>query len=284
MSAVLRDNSYGKSRVRLTKVVRNGPRHDLFEIDADVQLEGEFAAAYTAGDNRAVIATDSIKNTVYALAKENAFDSVEQFALILVRHFVATYSQVSKATVELTQSSWRRIEIDGRPHDHAFTGAGPQRRYGKAVLARGDAGPRLTGGVRDLLVLKTTASEWRDFVDDRYRTLRDTRDRILATKIDADWTYNTTSADFVAAAAAIDAAILTTFATRHSLGVQQTLFDMGEAALAACPAIDALSFALPNQHRIPFNLEPFGLKFENDIFVATDEPYGLITGTVERKK
>lgn len=285
MSGVLRHNSYGKSRVRLTKVVRTGPRHELFEINGDIQLEGAFDAAYTAGDNRAVIATDSIKNTVYVLAKENAFDSVEQFALILVRHFVATYAQVTKATVELTQSAWRRIEIGGKPHDHAFTSAGPQLRYAKAVTTRGGGDrPSLTGGVRDLLVLKTTASEWHDFVDDRYRTLKDTRDRILATKVDADWTYNTTSADFVAAAAAIEAAILSTFATRHSLGVQQTLFEMGEAALAACPSIDAISFALPNQHRIPFNLEPFGLKFENDIFVATDEPYGLITGTVERKK
>jgi urate oxidase len=133
-------------------------------------------------------------------------------------------------------------------------------------------------------VLKTTASEWRDFVDDRYRTLKDTRDRIMATKIDADWTYNTPAGDFAARAAAIDAAILTTFATQHSLGVQQTLLAMGEAALAACDAIDTVSFELPNLHRIPFNLEPFGLKFDNDVFVATDEPYGLIKGTVTREK
>ena len=284
MPASLRHNSYGKSRVRLTKVVRTGARHDLFEISADIQLEGDFAPAYTAGDNRAVIATDSIENTVYVLAKENAFDSVEQFALILASHFPNTYPQATKATVELTQSTWQRIAIDGKPHDHAFTSAGPQLRYARAVMIRGATQPTLTGGVRDLLVLKTTASEWRDFVDDRYRTLKDARDRILATKIDADWTYNTASADFSAAAAAIDNAILTTFATRHSLGVQQTLLDMGEAALAASPVIDSISFALPNQHRIPFNLDPFGLKFENDIFVATDEPYGLITGTIERKK
>src|SRR4051812_23293895 len=133
MPATLRHNSYGKSRVRLTKVVRTGPRHDLFEITADIQLEGDFATAYTAGDNRAVIATDSIKNTVYVLAKENAFDSVEQFALILARHFPSTYPQVTKTTVELTQSAWQRIAINGQPHDHAFTSAGPQQRYAKAI-------------------------------------------------------------------------------------------------------------------------------------------------------
>jgi urate oxidase len=174
--------------------------------------------------------------------------------------------------------------VDGRSHGHAFTGGGPLRRYARAVGNRGWPQPVLVGGVRDLAVLKTTGSEWRDFVDDRYRTLGDATDRILATKIDADWTYNTTAGDFAARAAAIDAAILTAFATRHSLGVQQTLLTMGEASLAACDAIDTISFELPNLHRIPFNLEPFGLKCDNDVFVATDEPHGLIKGTVTREK
>jgi urate oxidase len=283
MSYQLTHNSYGKSAVRLTKVVRNGGRHDLFEINADIQLEGDFGAAYRDGDNRVVVATDTIKNTVYVQAKEKAFDSVEQFSLILARHFLATYSHVSKATVELYQSAWTRIVVDGQPHDHAFTSAGPQQRYAKAIFSRGDAEASVTGGVRDLLVLKTTASEWRDFHADRYRTLKDTRDRIMATKVDADWQYNTTTSDFVNAAAAIDNAILRTFATHYSLGVQQTLMAMGEAALAASGAIDSISFELPNQHRIPFNLEPFWLKFENDIYVSTDEPYGLIKGTIARK-
>ena len=279
----LQHNSYGKSHVRLTKVVRNGTGHELFEITANIQLEGDFAAAYCEGDNRACIATDSMKNTVYVLAKEHPFDSIEQFALILARHFIETYPQVSAATIVLTQSSWQRIAVDGKAHDHAFTSAGTQLRYAKVTLERSKQRPTLIGGVRELQVLKTTASEWRDFVDDRYRTLKDTRDRIMATKIDADWTYNTLGGDFTAFASSIDRAILTAFATKHSLGVQQTLKDMGDAALAACPAIDSISFTLPNLHRIPFNLEPFGLTFENDVFVATDEPFGLITGTIARE-
>ena len=277
-------NSYGKSAVRLTKVVRNGARHELFELNAGIQLEGDFAPAYTAGDNRAVVATDSIKNTVYVLAKENAFDSIEQFALILAKHFIATYAQVSAARVELTQSSWQRIAVDGKPHDYAFTSGGPQLRYALATLKRAAPQPTLVGGVRGLLVLKTTASEWRDFHTDRYRTLKDTSDRIMASKVDADWTYNTLAGDFTSFANTIDQAILTTFATRHSLGVQQTIQHMGEAALAGCPAIDSISFELPNLHRIPFNLQPFALSFENDIFVATDEPYGLIKATITRSK
>jgi urate oxidase len=284
MPSHLTHNAYGKSAVRLTKVVRNGAVHELFEIDAAIQLEGDFEAAYREGDNTKVVATDTIKNTVYVLAKANEFRSVEQFALLLGRHFLATYAWVTTATIELKQSSYRRIDVNGRPHDHAFTSGGPQQRFAGGVFARQAPYEILSGGVRDLVVLKTTASEWRDFHRDRYRTLKDTRDRIMATKINATWTYNTLSADFPTAAKAIDDAVLTAFATQHSLGVQQTLLAMGEAALAACPAIDAISFELPNLHRIPFNLEPFGLTFENDVYVATDEPYGLIKGTVAREK
>ncbi|MCS7034175.1 MAG: urate oxidase [Phycisphaerae bacterium] len=286
--AQLTENSYGKSAVRLTRVVRHGPRHELFEIEAAIQLTGDFVDSYTQGDNRKVIATDSIRNTVYVLAKEHPFRCIEDFAALLANHFLVTYPQVSGATVELTQSSWRRIEVDGRPHDHAFISAGPQRRRILIEHDR-DRPPRQTGGVRDLLVLKTTGSEWRDFVSDRYRTLHDTRDRILATRIDADWRFTADAScqnpppDWDAAHAAILDAILRTFATQHSLGVQQTLLAMGQAALAACESIHSISFELPNQHRVPFDLEPFGLKFENDIFITTDEPYGLIRGTVTRE-
>ncbi|HEY0010128.1 MAG TPA: urate oxidase [Tepidisphaeraceae bacterium] len=281
MAFKLTEDSYGKSAVRLTKVVRNGDFHELFEIEAAVQLQGDFEPAYTVGDNRQVIATDTIKNTVYVLAKENAFTSIEQFAVLLARHFVATYSQVHQAQVQLLQSAWKRIAIDGKPHDHAFTSAGAHQRSAAATLDRGGK-ISIVGGVRDLAVLKTTASEWRDFHTDRYRTLKDTSDRIIATNINADWIFTTDTAEFNAANDAILKAISETFAIKHSLGVQQTLVDMGQAALAAAPMINSISFELPNMHRIPFNLDPFGLKFDNDIYVATDEPYGLIKGIVTR--
>jgi urate oxidase len=270
-------NSYGKSKVRLTKVVRSGPRHALFEINADIQLIGDFAASYTDADNRKVIATDTIKNTVYVVAKEQPFDSVEAFAVLLAKHFLATYPHVSGATVELTQSTWARID----DHDHSFVDAGSMKR-----LARATATPdaiTLVGGVLDLAVLKTTASAWADFHSDRYRTLKDTHDRILATKVNAEWTYDTLAGDFESHYTAITRAMLHAFATQFSPSAQQTITHLGEAALAACANISSIHLELPNLHRIPFNLDPFGLKFENDIFVATDEPHGLIKGTISRK-
>ena len=275
---------YGKSRVRLTKVVRKSNVHELFEIDAQVLLEGDFDAAYTQGDNRNVIATDTIKNTVYVVAKENDFDCIERFAVILCRHFLKTYPQAAGAKVDLAQDAWQRINIDGKPHDHAFTSAGNQKRTCVAKLDRSGQEPEVNSGIRDLTVLKTTASEWKDFHSDRYRTLKDTTDRILASKINATWKYSRENVDYNAACCAVWGAILKTFATAHSLGVQQTIHDMGMAVLDACADVSEISFELPNLHRIPFNLEPFGLKFENDIFVATDEPYGLISGTIRRKK
>ncbi|MFT3787983.1 MAG: urate oxidase [Tepidisphaeraceae bacterium] len=217
MPGKLTYNSYGKSRVRLTKVIRNGNVHDLFELNADIQLEGDFEPAYTAGDNRNVVATDTVKNTVYVIAKENAFDSVEAFSVLLARHFLKTYPHVSAALVELTQDSWRRIDVSGKPHDHAFVDAGAHKRIAIAKLARNGQAPSITGGVRGLKVIKTTASEWRDFHTDRYRTLKDTSDRILGTTIDATWACRT-DADYNKSFDAITRAMLETFATQHSLG------------------------------------------------------------------
>jgi urate oxidase len=283
MAFVLTHNSYGKSKVRLTKVVREGDRHELFEFDVAVQLEGGFEAAYSRGDNRMVVATDTIKNTVYVLAKEWSFSAVEGFAMLLAQHFVDTYGQVSQATVEIEQTSWRRITADGKPHAHAFVDAGRFKRFARAVAT--GKGQLLSGGVHDLAVIKTTGSAWQEFHSDRYRTLKDTADRILATTIDAEWTFDASAGSaFDAYFEQITSAILSTFATRFSLGAQETIQHMGEAALLACPAIESIRFTLPNQHRIPFNLEPFGLAFENDIYVSTDEPHGLIHGTIGRSR
>lgn len=287
MSFELTHNSYGKSAVRLTKVVRpkaggEGGRHELFEINADIQLEGDFAAAYTAADNINVIATDSIKNTVYVLAKENHFDTIEAFALILARHFLATYSWVTKASVVLFQDPWTRIATgpQATPHEHSFVSGGSHVHKATVIATRDKV--HLTAGVSGLRVLKTTASAWEKFHTDRYRTLKDASDRILGTTVEAEWVYSDPATDFAHARESILQAMLETFAKNFSPSAQQTLYDMGRAALDACAAIDRVSIELPNQHRIPFNLDPFGLKFDNDIFVTTDEPHGLIKGTVAR--
>jgi urate oxidase len=280
LGSILHHNSYGKSSVRLTKVMRGPQRHEFIEMSVDILLEGDFVASYSHGDNRKVIATDSMKNTVYVLAAESKFDSIEQFALLLCRHFRTTYPQVTKAEVAIEQASWDRIEAGDRPHSHAFVSGRSEKRICRAAL---DSKPQISGGIAGLQVLKTTGSEFSGFVSDRYRTLKDASDRIFATSVEAQWKYSKEKADFNVSFDTIRAALLNTFAAHHSLSVQQTLLEMGKAALEAAPAIDSIELKLPNQHRIPFNLEPFGLKNTLELFVPTDEPYGLIAGVVKRE-
>jgi urate oxidase len=283
MSANLTANHYGKSDVRLTKVVRRGARHELFEFSVDIDLTGDFAASYTAGDNRKIVATDSMKNTVYVLAKENDFASAEAFAILLAEHFPRTYEQVAGTSITVRQTSWSRIALDGKPHDHAFFSGGNELHTAKAAVAARGQAPVVTGGITDLLVLKTTNSAFKDFVTDRYRTLKDADDRIFATSVTATWDYIDSKADFVTAHERLRSAMLRVFATHMSYAVQETMYEMGKAALDAAPEIKRIVLRLPNKHRIPFNLQPFGLENKNEIFVWTDEPFGDISATIERQ-
>jgi urate oxidase len=282
MPAKLVHNSYGKSAVRLTKVTRLADRHELAELTVNIRLEGNFARSYTQGDNSAVVATDSMKNTVYVLAKQHPVDSPESFALHLAGHFVQTYGQVRRAQVEIEQSSWRRIDVAGEPHPTAFVSEGSEVRRATASADRNGKGSHVRGGLGKLLVLKTTDSAFTGFVRDRYTTLPDATDRILATEVSAVWTFGSPGADYNAAFASIRTAMLETFARHKSDAVQQTLYAMAEAALAAEPSITGIRLRMPNKHRVPFNFKPFGLEFENDVYVTTDEPSGEISAVVER--
>lgn len=278
--ARLADNSYGKSMVRLTKVVRRVDGHDLIEYCVGIQLEGDFADSYLTGDNSKVLPTDTMKNTVYGLAASHEFDSPEAFAMILSSHFISRNPQVSKATININQSRWNRIKVAGKRHPHAFVDCGPEQRT--CTVRQSRSSKCVSSGIEDLIVLKTTDSAFKGYPRDEFTTLVETDDRIFATSVKADWDYTDTSGDWNERHDQIRTAIIETFATHMSLAVQQTLYAMGEAALAACGAVRQISFRLPNQHRIAFNLQPLGLKNTNSIFVTTSEPYGDISGTIVR--
>ncbi|HEY1375840.1 MAG TPA: urate oxidase [Gemmataceae bacterium] len=279
MPTVLVRNAYGKSRVRLTKVQRHADRHDLFEWSIDVQLTGDFAAAYTAGDNRRVVATDTMRNVVYALAADHALTSPEAFALVLGRHFLDSYAQVESATIFIRVDTWQRMEFDGLSHPHAFVGGGSEHRTCTVEQTRQRR--RIVAGLADLMLLKTADSAFRDFHRDAYTTLPDTDDRIFATSLTADWRYADIT-DWDADHATVRRTLLETFAAHPSLGVQHTLHAMGETALAAVPGVEEITLTMPNRHRMLVNLSPFGRENPNTVFVATDEPHGLISGTVRR--
>ena len=281
MPAKLTYNSYGKSAVRLTKVKRLPDRHELIELEVAIELSGDFADSYVSGDNSKVIATDTMKNTVYALAATHPIDALEDFATALARHFIDAHAHVYTAIVRLAQTSWRRMTVDGREHPHSFVGGGQERRKVMFHLTREK--PYMWSGIEDLMLLKTADSAFRGFLRDPYTTLEDTDDRIFATRLSADWLYDKPPADWNAAHHSIMDAMVQIFARYQSLSVQQTLYSMGEAALEACPAIRVIHLEMPNQHRIPVNLQPLGLENRNEIFVTTSEPYGLINATLERE-
>ncbi len=280
-AGVIVQHTYGKSKVRLTKVSRRADRHDLEELCVDISLAGDFEETYTTGDNSRIVATDSMKNTVYLLAAEHPLNDIESFGTALAAHFIKTYSHVEKATVSIAQDLWQRIHVEGNPHTHAFVGAGPEKRIARIEHDRNQVVVR--SGITDLRVVKTTDSAFEGFIRDKYTTLPEVKDRIFGTSISALWLYNDQIRDFNASYATLRATVLGIFATHVSLSVQQTLHEIGQIALERCPCVQQISLTMPNEHRIPFRLTDFDMENRNEIFVTTDEPFGLITAVIDRR-
>ena len=271
-------NRYGKSRVRLVKISRSRDPHEVVDLTIDVQLEGAFDAVYVDGDNSACLATDTMKNTVYALARRDPIASVEAFALRLADHFAAQPA-VARARISAFEHRWDRLAVDGRPHPHAF--AQPGGEQWTTVVTRDAHGADVVSGLTNLVVMKTTDSAFAGFPRDGLTTLPEAGDRILATSITASWRYRAPTIDF-SARDRVRRALVETFAAHISLSVQHTLYAMGEAALAACPEVTEITLTLPNRHHLLVDLQPFGMDNPNEIFVATDQPYGLIEATIRR--
>ncbi|MEO9324281.1 factor-independent urate hydroxylase [Nocardioides sp. C4-1] len=278
---VLGANQYGKAECRLVRVTRDSDVHEIEDLNVTTQLRGNFAACHVDGDNSQVVATDTQKNTVYAFARDG-IGSPEAFLLRLARHFVDGFDWVTGACFESEAFTWQRIEVDGRPHDHAFVRAGAATRT-TVVQLDGDE-TWVLAGLTDLTVLKSTGSEFHGFPRDRYTTLAETTDRILATSVTARWRYSTIDGiDFNATFDAVQALLLSTFAGTHSLALQQTIFACGKAVLEAFPQIAEIRLSCPNKHHFLVDLSPFELDNPGEVFLAADRPYGLIQAAVERE-
>jgi urate oxidase len=279
MGIVLGANSYGKAGNHLFKVVRTTDRHEVRDYRVDVALTGDYDAVHTDGDNTGAMATDTMRNTVYAVASQNTFDSPERYGLQLV-DYLLTQPRVTGAKVSVVEQRWDRIVVDGRPHDHAFTKAAGGKHT--AVVTGAGEQRAVTAGVDDLHVLKTTNSGWSNFLEGGYRTLKDTDDRILATSITATWDYREPSGDFGTWWDGVSEQIARTFTDHFSPSVQHTIWRMGQAILERFEEIERVSFTLPNKHHLLYDLAPFGLDNDREIYWVTVEPYGRIQATVER--
>jgi urate oxidase len=262
------------------KVTRDGPQHSLKELEVSVMLAGNFDASYTMSDNHLVVPTDTMKNTVHILAQEKLGVENEEFGIILGEHFLKTYPQVRRAEIEIAEHHWERTTIRGTPHPHSFVERGPARPFTKVVFYAGRS--MVDSGIENLLIAKTTGSGFAGYVKDKFTTLPETDDRILATRLKAVWSYDSAPKSYSKSNTAIIEAVLEVFATEYSASVQATLYQMGEAALKAVPEISQITLTMPNQHCLLVNLAPFGMENKNELFVPTDEPHGLIEGTVSR--
>ncbi len=277
---VLGQNNYGKSDVRLVKVYRDTERHDLTEVRVDVALEGDFEAAHLEGDNTDLLATDTMRNTVYALAKDHLEGEIETFGLKLVDHFLEAGPKVIGVRIDFTEHLWDRIMVDGEEHEHSFVRAAGVRT---ATVSGDESGARrVEAGIDGLIVLKTTNSGWENYLHEEFTTLPETDDRILSTVVTAKWVYESTELDFGEIWREVKEQVLTTFTDHYSPSMQNTLYVMGKAVLERFSAIEKIHFSFPNRHHILYNLERFGMENDKEIFHGDPEPYGLIEGWVER--
>jgi urate oxidase len=281
MSIQIVDNNYGKARVRLMKVARQGERHELQNLTVKIAFEGDFTEVHTTGDNSLVLPTDTMKNTVYTLAQQTQeIEEIEVFAMRLANYFLISNPQVTRTIIEIAEHDWTRIFVGGEPHRHSFIKSGDEKRTTKVNVTRD--GAMVESGIEDLIVLKTTRSGFVGYIKDQYTTLPETTDRIFATSIKAVWRYANANAATGDAWRDVRQTILETFAEHDSLSVQHTLYAMGEAVLEKFSDIAEIAFSLPNIHCLPVDFTRFGLENDNRIFVPTDEPHGLIEARLSR--
>jgi urate oxidase len=279
--AKLVDNRYGKSRVRLSRITRHGDRHDFHEWTVRVLLEGDFETSFTEADNSKILPTDTMKNTVYSLARASKAATIEDFATELGDYLLANNPQVSGVLVEIEEKAWEHLLVDGAPDASTFKLGGPEVHTVRAVRDQSREWS-IRSGIDGLVILKTTRSAFTGYIKDKLTTLKPATDRIFGTRATATWEYAEGSPVHARVRSRVIAALLKEFAAHQSMSVQHTLFDMGKAALAAAPEIARITLTMPNLHHLLADLTPFGQDNPNHIFVPIDEPHGFIEATIER--
>ncbi|MFZ2178196.1 MAG: urate oxidase [Rhodococcus sp. (in: high G+C Gram-positive bacteria)] len=277
---VLGENQYGKAEVRIVRIYRDSPRHEIRDVNVSTCLRGDFSPAYQAGDQGTVLPTDSQKQTAYSYAKDKGLDSIEEYGLALARHFVVDIEPVDGARIEIEEYAWERAVVDGAEHDHTWVRKGQEIRTA-AVTVDSD-GTWVIGGLKDLVILKSTGSEFFGFLEDEYTVLEPTHDRVMATSLMVQWRFTTTEVEWNKAYDRVKQLIVAKFATVHSLALQQTLFEIGKAVLEEIPIIAEIRLSAPNKHHFEYDLGRFGVENNNEVFYAADRPYGLIQATVQR--
>jgi len=282
MGVVLGPNQYGKAENRVVRIYRDTDRHEIRDLNVSTSLRGDFADAHVTGDQAHVLPTDTQKNTAFAYAKKHGITSPEDYAVALGTRLLEATPAATGSRVDVEEYAWDRITVGGAGHDHAFVRRGGEVRTTSVDVTTN--GATVASGLTDLVVLKSTGSEFKEFLRDGYTTLPDADDRILATSLTARWRYvQRGDLDWNGRYDEIRSTMLEYFATTYSRALQETLYAMGTAVLEAHPDVAEISFSAPNRHHHLVDLEPFGLENPGEVFIAADRPYGLIEATVQRE-
>jgi len=295
MPHALTQTSYGKSRIRLVHVTRHGDpatssgasrarsrdhRHELRDFTVAIAFEGRYDTSYTEGDNRDVLPTDTMKNTVYALAAQEGVGEPEAFGVRLGRHFIERNPALMRVTVDLIDHAWGAITVGDLEHGRAFVRRGPDTRTARVVTDRD--GAAITAGIADLVIIKTSHSAFAGYPRDQFTTLPETKDRLFATSMTATWAYTDGEVEFASTYLTVRKTLLEAFAEHDSLSVQHTLYAMGQRVLDSIDVVQSISLEMPNRHHLPIDLTRLGMENRNEVFVATEEPHGLIKATLSR--
>lgn len=280
MAIILGEQQYGKAESRVVRIYRDGPRHEIRDLNVSTAMRGPFDPAHLIGDQSNVLPTDTQKNTAFAFAKSHGIDSIEHYGLELARHFVRDVVPVNGARIEIEEFAWERAVVDGVPHDHTWMRAGRETRT--AAVTVDATGEYVIGGFKDLIILKSTGSEFAGFLKDEYTTLQETKDRVMATSLVAKWRFASSDVDWNAVYPEVKAIMIREFATLQSRALQQTLWHMGSAVIEQIPSIVEVRLTAPNKHHFVVDLAPFGLNNHGEVFIAADRPYGLIEAQVLR--
>ena len=272
---------YGKAAIRIVRVGRDTMPHTLRDLTVSIALEGDFTAAHTDGDNRHVVATDTMKNTAYAFAAEHLTGAIETYAASLARHFLEE-PQVDRVIVNVREHAWHPIDVAGAPAPDAFLRSGEGTRVATVAATRDEV--TVEAGVEDLVVMKTTRSAFSGFPRDRFTTLAETDDRLMATKLTAIWTYDSPDLDHDRVWRDARATLLEIFADHDSPSVQASIWIMAKAMLERHAQIEQVRMVLPNLHHWTVDLSTFGVANDRQVYISTTEPHGLIEATVRRSE
>jgi urate oxidase len=278
----LAENKYGKSRVRLVQVKREAGWHDLREWTVEVLLQGDFDSCFLEGDNSKILPTDTMKNTVYSLARNSAAESMEEFAKELIQFLLSRNPQVSAAEVSISEKAWDHLQNGGKPYPTTFVQQTQEIQTTKVTRTRSSVFS-VASGFENLVLMKTAGSAFEGYIQDSLTTLPPSKDRLLGTAVSASWSYAQADAQFTILRAKVREILLNQFAAHESKSVQHTLYAMGKTALENVAEIEDIELAMPNKHCLLVDLSRFGQDNPNEIFMPVDEPHGNIQARLRRQ-